>query len=45
MQRGLEIRLDLGVIGGKDAMAGVGRLAVDGLAAVALGRGAVDRPG
>jgi len=32
---GLEVRLDLGVVRGEDPMAGVGRLAVDGLAAVA----------
>ena len=32
---GLEVRLDLGVVRGEDPMAGVGRLAVDGLAALA----------
>ena len=29
VERLLEVRLDLGVVGGEDAMAGVGRLAVD----------------
>ena len=33
VERGLEVGLDLGVVGGEDAVAGVGRLAVDGLAA------------
>ena len=36
VERGLEVGLDLGVIGGEHAMAGVGRLAVDGLAAIAF---------
>jgi hypothetical protein len=35
MEGGLEIRLDFGVVGRKDAVPGVGRLTVDGLAAVA----------
>ena len=35
LERGLEVGLDLGVVGGEDAVAGVGRLAVDGLAALA----------
>ncbi len=34
VERGLEIGLDLGVIGGEDAVAGVRGLAVDGLAAL-----------
>ena len=36
VERGLEIRLDLRVIGGKDTMPGIRRLAVDGLAALAF---------
>ena len=36
LERGLEIGLDLRVVRGEDAMAGVGRVAVDGLAAVPL---------
>jgi len=35
VEGGLEIRLDFRVVGRKDAMPGVGRLTVDGLAAVA----------
>ena len=34
VERGLEIGLDLGVVGGEDAVAGVRGLAVDGLAAL-----------
>ena len=34
LERGLEIGLDLGVVGGQDAMSGIGGLAVDRLAAV-----------
>lgn len=34
VQRLLEIGLDLDVVGGQDAMAGVGRLAVDGATAL-----------
>ncbi len=34
LERGLEIGLDFRVVRGEDAMAGVGRVAVDGLAAV-----------
>ena len=36
LERGLEIGLDLGVVGSQDAMAGVRRFAVDGLAAIRL---------
>jgi hypothetical protein len=35
LERGLEVRLDLGIVGSEDAVARVGRLAVDRLAAVA----------
>ena len=34
VEGGLEVGLDLGVVGGEDAVAGVRRLAVDGLAAL-----------
>ena len=42
LERRLEIGLDLGVVGGEDAMAGVGRVAVDGLAALGLGHPGLD---
>ena len=38
VERGLEVRLDLGVVRSEHAMAGVGRLAMDGLAAAWLRR-------
>ena len=38
MERGLEIGLDLGIVRRQDAMAGVGRLAMDGPASVAAAR-------
>src|SRR3954463_13207488 len=53
LERRLEIGLDLGVVGGEDAMTGVRRLSVDGLPAFRLGGvrqvarapRVVDRPG
>ena len=37
LERRLEVGLDLGVVGGEDPVAGVGDLAVDGLAALVAG--------
>ena len=39
LERGLEVRLDLGIVGGEDPMPGVGRFAVDGLAPPGRRRG------
>ena len=42
LQRGLEVGLDLGVVGRHDPVTGIGRRAVDGLAATGLRRRLVD---
>ena len=44
VERRLEIGLDLGVVGREDAVAGVGRLAVDRLAALLVAGWAAGRP-
>jgi hypothetical protein len=44
VERRLEVRLDLGVVRGEDAVPGIGRLTVDGLAPIATGRLGRGRP-